>query len=382
MAHKNNYKPGHLTESENSKTQTKKADVKKKKEKRKRRIPIGVWIAVAVLVLIIGGSYLTFSYFYSRLNTSLGDEDRLNVDDSWKSLLSDALLGDLDKELQRNLESGSDWDYNAADVTNILLIGVDNDYAPGMDDRGNADGLIIVSINKTTKQVVLSSLMRDIYVSVPDKYNTKITLAYHYEGTQTLIDTIEANFGIPIDNYVLVNYLNVIDIVDAVGGLTMDVDSDELYWMESKISNLNQLLGLPGDANLIDPSQAGTLLLNGVQTAAYMRIRYAGDGDFDRTERAREVLLGLKDKAADMSVTELLSFANMVLPMITTDISQVRALSLIMSAPTYLGYEMVSNRIPIDDSWYFADINGSVVVVDFSVNREFLYRSIYEGNAS
>lgn len=352
------------------------------KEKRKRRIPIGVWIVAVILVLIIGGSYLTFSYFYSRLNTGAGDERRLTVDDSWKSLLSEALLGDIDKGLQSNLESETDWDYNAADVTNILLIGVDNDYAPGMDDRGNADGLIIVSINKTTKQVVLSSLMRDIYVSVPDKYNTKITLAYHYEGTQALIDTIEANFGIPIDNYVLVNYLNVIDIVDAVGGLTMDVDRDELYWMESKIRNLNQLLGLPGDANLIDPSEAGTLLLNGVQTAAYMRIRYAGDGDFDRTERAREVLLGLKDKAANMSATELLSFANMVLPMITTDISQMRALSLIMSAPTYLGYEMVSNRIPVDDSWYFADINGSVVVVDFSVNREFLYRSIYEGSTS
>lgn len=406
MNRKNKYSPKHLPQETQSEAypgvreeaiqeepaEEPRADVKhveerrmeEKKTKKKRRVPLAIWIVAALMLLIICGSYFGVSYFYSRMNIQAPaseKESQIAVDDSWKELISNEELGNIDKKLQENLESESDWDYSAANVTNILLIGVDNDYALGMNERGNADGIIIASINKTTKQVVLTSLMRDIYVSVPGAYNTKLTLTYHYGGTQVLIDTIEANFGIPIDNYILVNYLNVIDIVDAVGGLTFDVSADELFWMDEKIRNLNELLGLDGNANLIDPSQAGTLLLNGVQTAAYMRIRYAGNGDFDRTERARNVLMGLKDKAMGMGVTELVSFANVILPMITTDLSQGKAIGLVMNAPTLLGYKMVSNRVPVDDSWYFADLDGAVVIIDFPVNREFLSRSIYEGIA-
>ena len=401
MNRKNRYSPKHLPQETQSEAypevreesaEEPRADVKhveerrmeEKKTKKKRRVPLAIWIVAALMLLIICGSYFGVSYFYSRMNIQAlasEKESQIAVDDSWKELISNEELGDIDKKLQENLESESDWDYSAANVTNILLIGVDNDYALGMNERGNADGIIIASINKTTKQVVLTSLMRDIYVSVPGAYNTKLTLTYHYGGTQVLIDTIEANFGIPIDNYILVNYLNVIDIVDAVGGLTFDVSADELFWMDEKIRNLNELLGLDGNANLIDPSQAGTLLLNGVQTAAYMRIRYAGNGDFDRTERTRNVLMGLKDKAMGMGVTELVSFANVILPMITTDLSQGKAVGLVMNAPTLLGYKMVSNRVPVDDSWYFADLDGAVVIIDFPVNREFLSRSIYEGIA-
>ena len=246
---------------------------------------------------------------------------------------------------------------------NLLLIGVDNDYYDGMNDRGNADGLMILSVNKSTKQIVLSSLMRDIKISVPGAgYKTKLTLVYHYEGLETLIDTIEQNFGVPIDNYIMVNYLSVVDMVDAMGGIELEVTSDELYWMEPKIKNLNLLLGQDGEANLIDPAQAGTLTLNGIQTAAYLRIRYAGNGDFDRTERARTVLMALADKARGMKMKEMLGLADRVLPQITTDLSQTRTFSLLVSLPKYLGYDMVSNRIPIDDSWYFENnSNGSFV---------------------
>lgn len=288
-----------------------------------------------------------------------------------------------DVEAGEELPIDEGWDYKSADVMNLLLIGVDNDYYDGMTDRGNADGLMILSVNKSTKQIVLSSLMRDVKVSVPGAgYKTKLTLVYHYEGLETLIDTIEQNFGVPIDNYIMVNYLSVVDMVDAMGGIELEVTSDELYWMEPKIKNLNLLLGQDGEANLIDPAQAGTLTLNGIQTAAYLRIRYAGNGDFDRTERARTVLMALADKARGMKMKEMLGLADRVLPQITTDLSQTRTLSLLMSLPKYLGYDMVSNRIPIDDSWYFENnSNGSFVIIDYPVNREFLYRSIYKGES-
>ena len=373
MSHTDDYRPSHLAANENSEMPPEQAKTKDKKgKKRRRRIHPAITILAVILVILLGGSYLTFSYFYSRLNISHVEE------------FIHSLGGEKEETIEgEELPSAEGWDYDIADVTNILLIGVDNDNLSGLDDRGNADGLMILSINKNTKQVVLSSLMRDILASVPGEgYKTKLTLAYHYAGTQALIDTIETNFGVPIDNYIMVNYLGLIDIVDAVGGLELELTQDELYWMQPKIQNLNTLLGQDENANLIDPSQEGTLLLNGIQTAAFMRIRYAGDGDFDRTERARTVLMALADKARDLKMTEMLSLADRMLPQITTDLSQTRILSLLMSLPKYLGYDMVSNRIPAGDSWYYDNnSNGSFVVIDYSVNREFLYRSIYEGKS-
>lgn len=371
MSHKDDYRPSHLAASENSKMNPEPAESEKKHAKtRRRRVHPAVWVTVVLLIVLMGGCYLGFRYFYSRLNVSHWE----NIVGTWQGEKADTDVGD-------DLPAGENWDYDVSDVTNILLIGVDNDNLEGLEDRGNADGLMILSVNKSTKQVVLSSLMRDVKVSVPGAgYKTKLTLVYHYEGLGTLIDTIEQNFGIPIDNYVMVNYLSVVDVVDAMGGIELEVSSDELYWMEPKIINLNELLGQDADANLIDPSQAGTLTLNGIQTAAFLRIRYAGDGDFDRTGRARTVLMALADKAKELNVVEIFSLADRVLPQITTDLSQSGALSLLLNMPKYLGYDMVSNRIPIDDSWYFENSNnGSFVIIDLPVNREFLYRSIYEG---
>ena len=376
MSHKDEYRPSHLAANEKSGMPQKPAGKKDKKGKtRRRRIHPAIWITAVVLAVLIGAGYLCFSYFYSRLNFQLSKEDIIST------LKENISSGDVEAGEELPIDEG--WDYKSADVMNLLLIGVDNDYYDGMNDRGNADGLMILSVNKSTKQIVLSSLMRDIKISVPGAgYKTKLTLVYHYEGLETLINTIEQNFGVPIDNYIMVNYLSVVDMVDAMGGIELEVTSDELYWMEPKIKNLNLLLGQDGEANLIDPAQAGTLTLNGIQTAAYLRIRYAGNGDFDRTERARTVLMALADKARGMKMTEMLGLADRVLPQITTDLSQTRTLSLLMSLPKYLGYDMVSNRIPIDDSWYFENnSNGSFVIIDYPVNREFLYRSIYEGTS-
>lgn len=376
MSHKDEYRPSHLAANEKSGIPQEPAAKKDKKGKNRRcRIHPAIWITAVVLAVLIGAGYLCFSYFYSRLNFQLSKEDIIST------LKENISSGDVEAGEELPIDEG--WDYKSADVMNLLLIGVDNDYYDGMNDRGNADGLMILSVNKSTKQIVLSSLMRDIKISVPGAgYKTKLTLVYHYEGLETLIDTIEQNFGVPIDNYIMVNYLSVVDMVDAMGGIELEVTSDELYWMEPKIKNLNLLLGQDGEANLIDPAQAGTLTLNGIQTAAYLRIRYAGNGDFDRTERARTVLMALADKARGMKMKEMLGLADRVLPQITTDLSQTRTFSLLVSLPKYLGYDMVSNRIPIDDSWYFENnSNGSFVIIDYPVNREFLYRSIYEGTS-
>ncbi len=357
---------------------------KKKTVKKRRRWPL--WVLLGLVVVIAAAaiaSALVFDHYFDKLGKADSPtqikESLSPEDEAWKQELDQDQLAAMDEALEKSLAAAADWDFADQRVKNILLIGVDNDYAGGMDQLGNADGLIIVSINEDTKRVALNSIMRDSYVSVPGRYNTKITLTYHFGGVDLLREVMEANFGVPIDNYMLVNYPDLIQIVDAMGGVEMDVTADELYWMQPKIENLNEILGRMPEQDVLSPTQAGTLLLNGVQTAAYLRIRYAGNGDFDRTTRARNVLLALKDKAAAMSLTELNEMANVVLPCVKTDLSEGEVLSLLLSAPSYLQYEMESNRIPIDGTWGFADAAeaGAVVTVDYKANRDFLYNSIY-----
>ena len=125
-------------------------------------------ILLILAVIAAAGLYIAVTHYVSKLNfEDTSGEDNFSIVDS----LADGATG----------------------VKNILLIGVDNDYAPGMDELGNADGLMIASINPKTRQVVLTSLMRDIRVQVPDSYKTKLTLSYHYGGTQQLIDTAKAH---------------------------------------------------------------------------------------------------------------------------------------------------------------------------------------------
>lgn len=367
----------------NTKTAKNTAPVKKPEKKKKRHPLLPLWIVLGCVVLLLGAGFLIFNHYYGKLDTDKPEPLTPSTpgleDEAWKQGLSEDELQSMDEALRQNLEAGVDGDFSGKHVKNILLIGVDNDYVGGMDKLGNADGLIIVSINEDTKRVVLNSIMRDSFVAVPDRYNTKITLTYHFGGVDLLLETLEANFGIPIDNYVLVNYLNLIDIVNAMGGVEMDVTAQELYWMQPKIENLNGLLGRDEETDVLPTSMAGRLTLNGIQTAAYLRIRYAGNGDFDRTGRARDVVLALKDKAAAMSVKQLNELADVVLPCVTTDLSQGEVLSLLLNAPKYMKYEMESNRIPIDGAYSLSDNTsaGSVVVIDYPMNKKFLYDSIY-----
>lgn len=259
-------------------------------------------------------------------------------------------------------------------VTNIMLIGVDNDYYDGMNDRGNADGLILVSINKDTREIIMSSIMRDIAIRIPDKGRTKVTLVYHDYGTDALLDTIETNFDVYIDNYVLVNYYNVMDIIDAMGGLDIELTASEIYGMESKINNLNKLTGDPVGTDVLRQDQEGMNHLNGKQVAALLRIRNTGNNDYGRTARAREVLSLMMDKALHMSLGELNNLSDVIMHNITTDMTPSNMMSLLFKAPGYLRYDLVSNRIPIDGT---STSDGSFNYIDYPANVEALREIIY-----
>ena len=309
---------------------------------------LGIILAIAALAILIAVA-VVFFYFTSRLNIEVFDSEE-----------GQGVISMLNEE-----DDG---------VTNILLIGADNDVGSGMDSPGNADGLVIVSINDAKKQITLTSLMRDIRVIKPNGHATKLTVAYHDGGPELLIECIERNLEIDIDNYVLLTYHDIVKIVDAAGGIDMELYEDEIYHMQEKIEAVSKTVGVYWGDHMIPVDQPGVHKLNGIQAAAFMRVRMAGNGDYERTERARRIILGLKDNVDRMNLVKL---ANEVLPCITTDIAQDEIAGHIVRLGKYMNYEFVSNRIPVDDSFSYSNDSNGYTIIKYDINRDHFYDLVY-----
>jgi len=228
-----------------------------------------------------------------------------NINDNISSEIKDILDNDLQNKGEESPVTAPDKEttlediINSKNIFNILLIGTDNREING---RGRSDSMIICSINKDTKEIYLTSILRDCYLSIPGYGNNRINASYAYGGTQLLIDTIKENFKINIDRYVKVDFFSFMKIVDCIGGIDIELSSDE-------IKVLNDYLWDKQAGDKITTG-AGIYHLNGNQTLAYSRNRYTGHSDFARTNRQRKVLMAIKDKTKDLSIIELNSLFN------------------------------------------------------------------------
>lgn len=348
-----------------------------KDEKSSKKTNKAIIVAFSVLgffLALILGFIGLFYHYVSKINIQDTEAEILD-----SIVIEDLVAGPDSPEAQINsLESKMRANFNkdglmqSDDVMNILILGTDSreDNA-----RGRSDSMILVSINKVSKEIVMTSLLRDMYVSVPGKENTKLTHAYSYGGADLAVDTVEQNFKIKIDNYVQINFSSFIKIVDAVGGIDIDVTSEEVEYVNSYLYELNNLDNSASGTGYLTGS--GTLHLNGKQALAYSRIRYVGT-DFARTERQRIVLEKVIKKAAGLSIGELSDFVDEFLPEITTNLKETTILSMVLKSPSYFKYDILQGRVPVDDSWEYMTIRSmSVLGVDFEANQKYLYETIY-----
>ena len=278
----------------------------------------------------------------------------------------------------RSFTSGS---LKSSNVTNILMIGSDtrdeNEY-------GRTDSMILMSINKTNKTVTMTSFMRDMYVEIKGK-NTygeevdfwdKLNAAYVYGGAELLMDTLEYNFDISVDDYVYVDFFAFVDIVDSLGGIEVDVTDEEAWGMEDPMREQNRILGQPGSTDLLD--HGGKLNLNGNQALAYARLRYVGNADFQRTERQREVIGKIIDKAKRSDPLTLNRFAKAVCSNLSTNMSRADMMLAAYKVVFSLNYEMRSLRLPAEGDYGYG-IHGdqSTLDVDLDACRELLRKELY-----
>ena len=252
--------------------------------KRRSKIVLGILgIIISILLVTIGGIYAYGNHLFNKIEKIEIDKSAVGIKD----------------EVEEKLSAYSD------SVINIVLFGIDAEEG----GVGRSDSIIIATIDTTHKKLKLTSIMRDSYVTIEGHGDDKINHAYAFGGPQLAIKTLNENFDLNIDDFVAVNFTTLPKIIDMLGGVTIDITSEEVSH-------------IPG----IDT--AGTYTLTGEQGLAYSRIRYASGGDYVRTDRQRTVLSKVFEKVLSINFTQYPSLLSEILPMVQTNLDYSEILNL------------------------------------------------------
>lgn len=322
------------------------AKKKKKKGSVKKRIFITFFL---IIVVLTSGFFFICDKFLGNINT-------VDITDDENELM---------------IESKANKNDN---IINIALFGIDtrND-----DYDGRADSIMIATLDKDHKMIKLTSIMRDTYVSIPGKKYDKINHCYSYGGPELTIKTINLNFDMNIKNYVTVNFESLEKIVDSVDGVEIEVSQSEIDNMDMYQVELDRIAG--NTSSRI--KSAGTHTLTGRQAVAYCRIRYVGNGDYERTERQRKVLEQVVKKVLnDKSLSQALALIETLAPNIETSLTKTEMISLATSVFTSGIKEMKDTRLPIDGHAKGGTWNGVYYLKPNTLvdNVSYLHKFIYE----
>jgi len=340
-------------------------------------------VLLLLLCIVAGG----ISCVLGKINYMSGDEllipdnlDSIVLEDDDITSESDTLDDAQKQEIDANVKEstvGEDGLRYEDGVTNILVFGIDARSSTAK--RARSDAIILVSINENSKQIVLSSIMRDTYVSIPGRSgNDKLNAAYAYGGPALAVETVEGAFGVRIDHFVSVNFYAFMDIVDALGGVTVDINSGEQKHINNYIAEINALSGLGADNGKLYKT-GNDILLTGKQAMGYVRVRYSGNGDYERTERQREVLEQLIEKARTADYSTLVSMLDKVASKVSTDYTMGEITELALNAAKYIDYDISQLRLPADGTYWSGIYNGTWILdIDFKTNRELLYKTIFD----
>ncbi|MGL4772592.1 MAG: LCP family protein [Clostridium sp.] len=284
---------------------------KNKKMKTWKKVLIAICSIFAILIAIGCG------YFFSLYNKM----EQVEID-----------KGDLGLPSKEEL---SEYNYSK-DIINIALFGIDAEE--GM--AGRSDAIMVATIDPVHKKIKLTSFMRDSYVEIPGRSGKdKMNHAYAFGGPQLAMKTLNQNFGLNVENFVSVNFTSLPEIVDAIGGVEINITSEEV----PHIPGINS---------------KGKHLLTGDQALAYSRIRYASGGDYKRTERHRTVLSAIFDKVINTSPSSYPSLMNKLLPFVKTNLSPSTILDLGTNVLSVGSKTLEQERFPTDDNSKGINVGG------------------------
>ena len=309
----------------------------------KKKLLIGLGIALAVLLVIATAIFIWADSLLDSIN---------RIDDDDQTLGSDQLASFSEAtEIDPTVEQAESI-FSGKDIINVLLVG--QDRRPG-EPRMHSDAMILCTLNKETNTLTMTSFMRDMWVYIPDHYNARVNVPYMVGGFPLLNETLDYNFGVSADYNVEIDFDGFMTAIDMVGGVEIGLTKKEADY-------LNERGNWDIESNHNWTLTEGVNLLTGSQALAYSRIRAIGD-DFQRTSRQRTVLTVLIEKAKTLSVTEVYKLVKSMLPLLSTDMTNSEIWGLVTEMlPMLSELKVVSQRIPLDGEYSFANKGGASVI--------------------
>lgn len=333
------------------------------KKKHKFLKTIGIIIGILLLLLLIAAAAV-FIYINGMLNQIDRTEITGNPSLPEEEVYEETTV-DMTDSVEHMSEAVEDFSHaqeidplECANIDNILLIGSDRRSTA---ENGRSDAMILVTLNYDTNKIHLTSFMRAMYVCIPRSDGEvwgMLNAAYSWGGPKLLVETIENNFRIDIDQYVVVDFSSFENVVNALGGVEISLTDTEAWFMS---------WGSP------DEFYPGVNLLNGKYALKYSRIRYI-DNDFVRTSRQRDVIDALISKAKGADLSTLISTAEMLLPMVNTNLTNSEIFGYAMNVLPMIGNPITQRMIPIENE------SGKTFTGRIYVNGREMYKVDFEAN--
>lgn len=346
----------------------------------------GLLIAlIVVLVLIIGLAIGGIIYYNTMLSMMSRPED-MTVETLSEEEINELLgLNVTEPEEEVTTSPEETWPEIVSDknITNIMLVG---QAAREGEDYRLSDSNILVSINRETKTVTLTSILRDLRVQIPayeghgggkNRINVVYHLGSYYTGNK--IDSmkmmelcIEQNFGVKVDHTIEIDFSIFEAVVDMLGGIEVELTKDEAIYLWQNYYYHEGTHGLHEGLNGLD----------GFTALCYARMRKVGNGDWDRTARQRLVITELVNKLKKMKIMDVHAMFKEILPMIVTDMTNEEITNYAFEfIPMLAGLQIQSQTIPFENTWWGTDldpdgVHNYVIDCDLTKNGKLLRESI------
>ena len=284
-------------------------------KKHKKRKIIGI-VILAVILLIVGvyGSII-WKFYKDTVDIVPADE----VDPKAKSVKI------------------AEADQKDDEVYNVLLVGTDS--RDPNSDMGRSDSMMLVSFNKKENKSTVVSFLRDSLVDIDGYGKSRLGHTYAYGGVGLTINTINKTYDLDIQNYITINFENLVGIIDEIGGVKVYISEEEAeYYRQNGMPNI----------------ESGDVILTGSQALAHARNRTLGS-DFERTRRQRSVMYGIYRKVMeDKDPSSILSLINYCMNQVETNMSVTEI------------YDMAKDVLAVDN-----------LEIDFDANKKFLEELLY-----
>ena len=315
----------------------------KKKGKAKRRV---LFVVELLVLLILAGGLFVFA--------QLNRIQRISFQQG---------------EIQMNEEIPVEEQEVMETYTNIALYGVDS-RSGDLEHDAHSDTIIIASINNKTKEIKLVSVYRDTYLDNTNGEYRKATECYFYGGASRSINMLNKNLDLDIEDFVTVDFNVVAEAVNAVDGVEIDVQENEIQWINGYQDEGSQVTGL----EKVEVTEPGLQTLNGLQALSYCRIRYGGGDDYKRTERQRTVLEAILNKI-QQDPTKAVGLVNSLFDDIYTSLTLTEMLSL---AKDVTSYSLVDTTgFPFDSTPQTNNAGDCVVPVNLAQNVLELHKWMF-----